>query len=434
MAKTGFRTYMYSQQMDFLPSHFSETSKIKEYLDNNLPKGSQYAFIVHDKDYYLLEHEQAERDYLAQKHDLEAIREPKEEWVEKHLTKREGAQKASHLHISVYLPNTKTLSAMAKCFGDKEQYIQKFDGKNAKQNVFSYLIHRTEGSKHDGKYEYDMSEVTANFDYKSYVDGISVALASASYDKATITQQVLNDKLRMIDFIMDDKLMDFYLKNKTFVTTLIDTAYKRKMNEKKDGNDGVKVIYIQGPAGSGKSTYARKYASNVYGDYCISSSKNDSVQDYLGQKVMIFDDARPNDFSASDWLKMLDPYNNQSSITSRFYNKYLAVECIILTSTIPFEEFFVYCKGKGGEEEPVGQFMRRFECVMKVDGYELQDIRYANVNVYDVITCTPFERRVGNSNIEYRWKLEDVPSDSFPFEIGPMHDRLDKNKLSRFRV
>ena len=433
MAKTGFRTYMYSQQMDFLPSHFSETSKIKEYLDNNLPKGSQYAFIVHDKDYYLLEHEQAERDYLAQKHDLEAIREPKEEWVEKHLTKREGAQKASHLHISVYLPNTKTLSAMAKCFGDKEQYIQKFDGKNAKQNVFSYLIHRTEGSKHDGKYEYDMSEVTANFDYKSYVDGISVALASASYDKATITQQVLNDKLRMIDFIMDDKLMDFYLKNKTFVTTLIDTAYKRKMNEKKDGNDGVKVIYIQGPAGSGKSTYARKYALKHYRDYCVSSSHNDAVQDYLGQEVMIFDDARPSDFTASDWLKILDPFNNNCSVNSRYYNKYLAVKCIILTTTTPFEEFFIYAKGKGGTDEPVGQFMRRFSNVIYCEREDYADAIYVKSTVHTVEVCDKYEMLVNGSRIQYNYKVGEGRG---PYEtiIATKHSHEQKIDDSEFTL
>ena len=51
---------------------------------------------------------------------------------------------------------------------------------------------------------------------------------------------------------------------------------------------------------------------------------------------------------------------------NRYYNKYLAVKCIILTTTIPFEEFFAYAKNKSGVHEPVTQFMRRFSVVIKV--------------------------------------------------------------------
>src|SRR5699024_5027104 len=103
----------------------------------------------------------------------------------------------------------------------------------------------------------------------------------------------------------------------------------------------------------------------------------DSVQDYMGEPVAIFDDARPSDFTASDWLKMLDPYNNKSSIASRYYNKYLSVKSIIITATTPFEEFFVYAKDKGGVDEPVSQFMRRFQAVIKVDSEAIEDKLYA---------------------------------------------------------
>ena len=40
-----------------------------------------------------------------------------------------------------------------------------------------------------------------------------------------------------------------------------------------------------------------KYAERKYGDYFISGSSNDTTQDYMGEPVVIFDDARPSDFS-----------------------------------------------------------------------------------------------------------------------------------------
>lgn len=430
------RTYMYVQQLKYLPPHLSDKNKIKQYLDDNLPKGSQYAFIVHDKDYYLPEHEEAERKRLGTQWDDNRcnITESRDDYINNHLTVKAGAPREPHLHVSIYLPNTKTISAMASCIGDAQNRIEKFTGPNAKQNLFSYLVHKTEGSKLDGKYEYSFSEVVSNFDYEAYINGVSVAIASKKHDKDTIMQKVIKGDLRMIDFVMDDELMLFYLNNKTFVTSLIDSAYKRKMNENKKA-DSVKVIYIEGAAGSGKSTYARKYALEHYRDYCISSSHNDAVQDYLGQEVMIFDDARPGDFNASDWLKLLDPYNNNCSICSRYYNKYLAVKCIIITTTIPFEQFFVYAPKKESSNlaEPVSQFMRRFKNVIKATRAERGDILYTDLDIFTVQPCTKFQRKINDDYIDYTYRLSDK-SAHVEIMIAPLHPHESEIDINEFEI
>lgn len=410
MAKRGYRTFMYTCNYTEVPQHFKTEESVNSYLSDNMPKGTQWAWICHWQDVYTEEDERNNSNHKA------------------------GAKKAPHIHISVYLPNAKSIPAMAKCFGDDRiQNTQKFTGDNAKQNVFSYLVHKTEGSKLDGKFIYDYKDVRTNFNYETYVESVGTAIASAKLDKDMVQAMILSGELRFIDFIMNDMYTSFYLANKTFVTTAIDTLYKRRMNDR--NRDKVTVLYIQGEAGSGKTHYAKHYALKNYRDYCISSSSNDSTQDYLGQDVMIFDDARPSDFCASDWLKLLDPFNNESSVNSRYYNKYLAVKCIIITSVTPFEEFFVYSPQKDSSDllEPVGQFMRRFDYVLKAYRVEEADILSTLLNVYNIEPCKKaIELQVGNRYVKYVHKLSDVPVKTLKNVIGRIHNSGSDEILATF--
>lgn len=378
------RTFMYVCNLDQLPSTLKTDSDavLARFLSEHLPDGSMWAWIVHDKDVFSEEDEN-----------------------------RAGEPKAAHLHIAIYLPNAKTPTAVAKMLGeDRPQNVQKFTGKNARQNCFSYLVHRTETSKADGKHVYPYSEIHSNFNYEAFVEGAKNSIEASKYERSEVMQMIMKGELRFIDFVMSEPWTSFYLENKTFVSAAIDTLYKRRMNEA--NREKVLVLYIYGPAGSGKTTYAKHYALKNYRDYCVSSSGNDAVQDYLGQDVMIFDDARPSDFSPSDWLKLLDPYNNQASINSRYYNKYLAVKCIILTSVVKFENFFVESlKNFYGDNnemitaEPIDQFMRRFSYVLTVTGHDNPFEKYCTVDVSRVEMTGSYDFReysVGNLVLTYR--------------------------------
>ena len=170
-----------------------------------------------------------------------------------------------------------------------------------------------------------------------------------------------------------------------------------------------------------------------YRDYCISSSQNDVAQDYLGQDAMIFDDARPGDFNASEWLKLLDPYNNESTVNSRYYNKYLAVKCIILTSVTPFEDFFVYApkKESGDWSEPVGQFMRRFDFVLHATKREEQDILSSDIAIYK-IEPKSWYKTFPKGPVNYRHKLSDKPVKTFNHFIARLNPVGSDELLSTF--
>ena len=372
------RALMYVQQTKYLASKFKNKDDIINHLEKHFAD-AEWAYILHDKD------------------------------VEK------GVKKDEHIHIAFYFPNARSPKNVASIMGDKPQSVEVFTGRWAKQNMFAYLIHATDSAIAEGKHRYNAYEVTANFDYIKFMNNVQATAESKKLDIEDIQARIISGDIILKDFFVDGKLGDasvaglFYTNNKQKIDRAIETRYKIQMSSKEEID--LEVIYIQGAAGSGKTTIAKEYALRKYGDYFITGSSNDAVQDYMGEPVAIFDDARPSDFDASDWLKMLDPYNNKSTVTSRYYNKYLAVRCIILTTTIPFEEFFVYAKNKAGVDEPVSQFMRRFKLVIKVTP-EKDDMgrEFAVGQLYTVEQIKdsdPLKRKrmVGSSWVTYEHEL-----------------------------
>lgn len=404
---------MYVQQTHYLQGVTKQM--ILDTLDKKF-KNLDYAFILHDKDIY------TELSELPSGASL-------------------GDKKPDHIHIAMSFTNARTIDSVAKALGVKPQTIEKFEGRYGKANMFSYLIHRTTQAIELGKHQYDVSEVTANFDYAGYMQDSSNNADSRNIDLDSVLAGIIKGDIILKDFFTaryfdsTDVAGLFYVKHKAHIDKAINVRYNIQMSAHPDeGGIGLELIYIQGDAGSGKTTLAKEYAMRKYGDYFISGSKNDSVQDYMGEPVAIFDDARPSDFGASDWLKMLDPYTNKSTVTSRFYNKYLAVKCIIITTTTPFHEFFVYAPEKGSVKEPVAQFMRRFSTVITVRPEVVNDERFAVGKVFAVKEqSVPVEANVGGTNIKYSYWPEGISNAEIKVSIPKSNSEdVAKNILNYF--
>lgn len=417
---TKFRNMMYVQQVKYLQGATKES--IIKAIDNRL-SGVEYAYILHDKDVYTSEGNIPDG-------------------------KSVGDKKEDHIHIGFSFKNARSIDSVAKKLGVAPQTIEKYEGRYGKQNMFSYLIHATATAIEDGKHQYDVSEVTANFDYAGYMDKTTTTAKSMSLSIEDIMAGIIKGELVLKDFFdkkgyFNDESVGglFYAKYKPRIDRAVDVRYKIQMSAKaEEGDEGLEVIYIQGKTGSGKTHIAKEYAERKYGDYFMTGSANDSVQDYMGESVAIFDDARPDDFAASDWLKLLDPYNNKSTVTSRFYNKYLAVDCIIITTTIPFYEFFTYAPIKqgqparaGGKREPVSQFLRRFNTVITAKNEEVNDVNYAVGKVHTVEKLDePVVHKNGND--EYVFEYAPEPIDGEIRVVLPKKDttKVAKNVLSFF--
>lgn len=104
-------------------------------------------------------------------------------------------------------------------------------------------------------------------------------------------------------------------------------------------NKKVKVIFIEGKAGSGKSTFAVSLAKNNKKTFCVSSSSNDILQDYTCEDYLILDDLRDDTFTFVDLLKLLDNFVI-STVKSRYKNKLFLGEYIVITSAKPLCEWY----------------------------------------------------------------------------------------------
>jgi uncharacterized protein (DUF927 family) len=101
----------------------------------------------------------------------------------------------------------------------------------------------------------------------------------------------------------------------------------------------MRVLFIVGDTGTGKSTLAKQYCKINKKDYAISSSNNDPLQDYKGQSVLIMDDMRDSTFPFNDTLKILDNHTS-SSVRSRYNNKIFNGDMVIITSNVPLDKWY----------------------------------------------------------------------------------------------
>lgn len=122
------------------------------------------------------------------------------------------------------------------------------------------------------------------------------------------------------------------------------------------------VVYICGSAGSGKTTYAKQYCENNNLSYCISASSRDPLQDYEGQDAIILDDLRPENFSLSDLLKLLDNHT-ASSASARYHDRWVNAKVIIITTVLPIEKFFHRINLR---DEPIQQLYRRCRVMLRM--------------------------------------------------------------------
>lgn len=121
----------------------------------------------------------------------------------------------------------------------------------------------------------------------------------------------------------------------------------------------LEVAYIQGPAGSGKTTAAKYFAEKLHYDYFVSGSGEDMLDGYDKEECIILDDFRGGSMKFSELLKFLDN-NTGSSVKSRYYNKDINnCKLIVITSVLKPEQLYQLFTDASGE--PIEQLMRRLK-------------------------------------------------------------------------
>ena len=231
----------------------------------------------------------------------------------------------NHYHIMLKFSSpfeTNNLITMFKDFNLTLNNISKIKGKYS--DAIKYLLHQNATDK----YQYQKEQVFSNFDIQEDLENNNnVNEAILKYSNLEITYNTL------WKLLTPQQRMTFKRQ--------IDRAIEvRNTNIKMEGNREMKVLYIYGDTGLGKTTMAKWLCEKILEiDYYISSSSNDILQDYLGQEAIILDEFRPSDLSFSDMLKLLDNHTN-STVKSRYYNKAIDCKYLIITTTQSISDIY----------------------------------------------------------------------------------------------
>lgn len=303
----------------------------------------------------------------------------------------DGTPKPVHFHCMVRTQKVTTSKNIAKYFKHNgksisDNYVQRSKfGSYCK--MVQYLTHKNDLTKAQYDYETEVFKVKGDIDtyYKTDLDIITKPRYPYYAVDWTFVNKSYSQQYLEID-AMDFGNSQVGQTNKIKCFNQLEKLYNAHIKgiQLKGVDREMNVIYITGESGTGKTTIAKFLAKALGYDICVSSSGNDPMQDYVGQKCLILDEFRQSDWQLSDLLKLLDNHTT-STIKSRYNNKYMNdCKLIILTSVFPITD----TSYQKYNNEPLKQLYRRINSyvVVSEDTY----ITYEKLNEYGTPTGKSF--------------------------------------------
>lgn len=264
---------------------------------------------------------------------------------------------APHYHVYLNFGNSGVdTKQVAEWFGLQESCVSKIKGRGV--DILLYLTHSNDSQRH--KYQYSTDEVISNFDFQGEI-AASKVLGDFSVHSYAEQLKYIHSRPRSEQSPLYNDLTKRWKVHCQWLTLHPDR--------------NIKVIFICGKGGTGKTTYAKRLLKSENSDFCISSSSNDPLQDYMGQKAILLDDFRDRCFkNFEDLLKFLDNHT-ASSVQSRFTNKVFNGEMIVITSSVPLR-YWYHGKNADGKyfsvsQEDFIQLYRRISCYVEVTESEI---------------------------------------------------------------
>ena len=301
--------------------------------------------------------------------------------------------KEPHIHALLKFSKGATLTDLAEKIGLAEQYLEKAkSGRYGYDNLLAYLIH----AKDKDKYQYSPDEVFTLIgkNYlevyherkESWLKGKAKKEVQKSFEDIDfLIDNILNENITKNDILLDKKYHTPYIIHKTRINDAFKTVGEikgaRTKDELENGEFKKTILFIYGNSGLGKSRFAKELAKDIIQMAKLNNKKWQSIttagtnmfDEVNGEEILLLDDVRGDSLTASDWLKVLDPYNI-SPISARYQNKIDAAKVIIITSSKHPLAFFYYTKGNAYED--LSQYVRRIEHLATLKGTSEKPIFY----------------------------------------------------------
>ena len=264
---------------------------------------------------------------------------------------------ANHYHIYLNFGSSGVdTKQVGEWFGLQESQVERIKGR--RWNALEYLTHSDNKQKY--KHQYSPTEVIANFDFETEIGKQKIIGDFKNFSYA--------EQLDYVESLPVSEKAAAYTRLKRLWQAYCEWCAQHPERD-------IEVMFVCGKGGTGKTYYAKKLLRSMGYDFCISSSSNDPMQDYAGQKALIMDDCRDRTFkSFEDCLKMLDNHTS-SSVSSRFYNKVFNGKMIVITSSVPLHYWF---RGKNADgnyfnvqNEDFVQLYRRINCYVEITKEEI---------------------------------------------------------------
>lgn len=225
-----------------------------------------------------------------------------------------------HAHLCIQHKHQIEFTALKELmpYGD----IERQRGTN--QDVYEYLLHRDEKSKAEGKESYDDKDIVLN------VDNLEKWLKTKQGQGGQIVD--------CIDAINNGATYDELLAEYPVIVATKQSFIKEQFERKRYKDFGlrdrdIKVIYIYGEAGTGKTSSVIK--EHGYANICSVDNYRAPFDLYDGQDVLLFDEYRHN-FEITYFLKLLDRYPLR--LRARYGDKTACYTRVYIISNIPLSQ------------------------------------------------------------------------------------------------
>lgn len=310
---------------------------------------------------------------------------------------RAGDLKPRHVHLVIQCEDSYSIRQMSEWLLipsariktprelAEDSGVAEYAGRGAREKAFfdfcQYLTH--EGSKQQGKHQYDRSVVSSNFDFDSELDAFTASRAKGSSSNMTpadrLAMRVLGGELTIAEAIAADPLSfsraDGRMRRMRAQYLTHQPPAPYRIN-----------FYLEGPGGIGKDLLSKALARVlVPGDWTPGvrepffavGGDNVSWEGYDGEQVVIIEEARAGSlikkFGRTELFQMLSPFPTKQLFNIKNSSTQLLHTVTILTGPDPYEEFL---DGLGGEyvdrfgvahkSENKAQAYRRFPIIIPV--------------------------------------------------------------------
>lgn len=307
-----------------------------------------------------------------------------EEWAFIHHDKDEPAE--PHYHLTMYFKGRPMVSSIAEALGTTPNQIEimtKRGGKveTARKNAFMYLIHATLTARREGKYQYSPEDVKANFDYLSFArqnimqvtpEGILEDLGVGKLTKTQARERFMS--------LGATVLAKYNRKLNDISEASLSIQYAKWRKERESKHYQLMNFWFCGPTGTGKTRYAKYLAENVFKmPYFVSGGRRDAMQDYEGQHLIVWDELR-TDVYYSELLRLLDPYNHDKTLSSRYYNKNLMPEVMIITSPYRPDDLYKIMNISDRKQDKLNQLTRRVPLIYEFQKDHISILKWNDYN------------------------------------------------------